>query len=274
MNPPEQDAGPSLAAAREARGLTHAQAAEQLRIATALIAAMEEGRYQDLGPAVFARGHLRKYATLLGLPAEGLLADYDASNARVGESSLIPPASAHTPVRTGKRADRRWLVWLLAALLVVVAAGAGGWLWKTRFAPRPAAPVPLPAPIEEPAPAVGEPAQQPPAAGQPGSTTGQEPKPAATTGGLKLEFSRPCWLEVYDARGERLAYELAEPGAELSVGGQPPWRVVLGDAGAAHVSVHGQPVPIPGKLVARRAATLSIGLDGSIGPAAIVASRD
>ena len=41
--------GAALAAAREARGLTAAQAAEQLRLTQDAILAMEEGRYQALG---------------------------------------------------------------------------------------------------------------------------------------------------------------------------------------------------------------------------------
>ena len=86
MSDAAQAGGSRLAAARVARGLVPAQVAQQLRITPEIVLAMEEGRYADLGPAVFARGHLRKYAALLGVPAEEVLADYDGSPSRAGEA--------------------------------------------------------------------------------------------------------------------------------------------------------------------------------------------
>jgi len=278
-DPAARPVSATLAAARESRGLSVAQVAEQLRLTPEVILAMEEGRYQVLGPPVFARGHLRKYASLLGQPADELLRDYDASSSRVVESSLIPPASAHTHVESEHRRRWRWQPWLIVVAAAVIAT-AGWWFWQGRSA-TPPAPQPESAPATEqlgapapgspgapqpdvPGPAVppeaapaGEPAAEP-AMQQTGSTETQEP------GGLMLAFSGPCWLEVYDAGGARLAFELVEAGEYRSFRGPAPWRVVLGNAPAVSAQLDGRPVSIPAGLLMRNAATVSIAASGTV----------
>jgi cytoskeleton protein RodZ len=283
-------AGATLAAARTARGLSPAQAAEQMRLTAEVVVAMEEGRYEALGPTVFARGHLRKYANLLGVPADGVLAAYDASSSRAAESTLIPPASAHTPVGSHRVPDLPWLV-LLAAVVVLGAAAAGGWwLWQSRStggdaqAEQTAVPASTsqPASGEVPAaqdqqddyvppaiPAYGEPLPEEevvPAAG-PESATPVEPPAPATSGNLIIEFTGPCWLEVYDAAGERLAFELVVAGDSRTFGGPAPWRVLLGNVGAARVSIDGSVVQIPPSLRVRDAALVSVSGRGDVAPA-------
>ena len=274
-DPAARPVSATLAAARESRGLSVAQVAEQLRLTPEVILAMEEGRYQVLGPPVFARGHLRKYASLLGQPADELLRDYDASSSRVVESSLIPPASAHTHVESEHRRRWRWQPWLIVVAAAVIAT-AGWWFWQGRSATPPApqsesapateqfeapasdspgAPqpdVPGPAVLPEAAPA-GEPATE-----QTGSTTTQAP------GGLMLAFSGPCWLEVYDAGGARLAFELVEAGEYRSFRGPAPWRVVLGNAPVVSAQLDGRPVSIPAGLLIHNTATVSIAASGTV----------
>ncbi|MBS1199861.1 MAG: hypothetical protein H6R27_539 [Proteobacteria bacterium] len=255
--------GAALAAAREARGLSHAQAAEQMRLTAEAVVAMEEGRFEALGPSVFARGHLRKYANLLGVPADTVLAAYDGSASRSAESTLIPPASAHTPVRSHRVPELPWQALLVAAVVLVAAAATGWWLWQSRSATgeapagqaaEPAAtsqPVPAEVPavpeaqpdvvqdvVPPAAPADGEPrdeAATAPEAAEEAAPTVAPPGPA-TSGNLTIEFSGPCWLEVYDAAGERLAFELAMPGDSRAFDGPPPWRVVLGNVAAVRDS--------------------------------------
>jgi cytoskeleton protein RodZ len=254
-----QAGGSRLAAARAARGLAPAQVAQQLRITPEMVLAMEEGRYADLGPAVFARGHLRKYAALLGVPAEEVLADYDASPARAGESTLIPPASAHTPVgrRGGPRMTRA--AGLVAGIaLLVVLAGAGWWYWQSRVVPDASPAVPA-AEVDPAGPEAAVPEEAYPEGGMPAVTT--------AGGRLVLEFEGPCWLEVYDAEGRRLAFELAEPGAAFAFDGPAPWRVVLGNADTARLTLDGNVLDIPASMRVREAALVTIADDGTVAPA-------
>lgn len=261
------EAGASrLAAARAARGLAPAQVAQQLRITPGAVLAMEEGRYSDLGPAVFARGHLRKYAALLGVPAEEVLADYDSSPSRAGESTLIPPASAHTPVgRRGVPRAARAAGLVAGLVLLLAVAATGWWYWQSRTAPVAA---------EEPPAVAGTDAD--PGTGIPlpeaadAAEAAQEytvPAVTAADGRLALEFSGPCWLEVYDAEGRRLAFQLAEPGAVFAFDGPAPWRVVLGNADTARVALDGNVLDIPASMRVREAALVTIAGDGTVAPA-------
>jgi cytoskeleton protein RodZ len=113
--------GARLRTAREARGLSIEEVADRLRLNEALVLAMEEDRFGLLGAPVFARGHLRNYAALVGAPEGEVLDAFDVGD--VPEPTFLP-ALERTPV-TPSRA--RWL-WV-AALLVLVAAAAGGALW-------------------------------------------------------------------------------------------------------------------------------------------------
>lgn len=67
---PEAGPGAWLAAAREQAGLSLMQAADQLHLDVSAVKALEAGRFEVLGAAVYARGHLRRYAELLGLPPQ------------------------------------------------------------------------------------------------------------------------------------------------------------------------------------------------------------
>lgn len=152
--------GRRLRMAREARGLSEAQAADLMRLSPTIVAAIEGDRYAELGAPVFARGHLRRYAALLGLPADEMIDGYDRSQAGPAVPTLIPPASAHTPVRaaSGRRGVPAGLRYLLLAVLVGVLLATSWWLWNRRapvesadgeavplLAPEP----PLAAPFEE-----------------------------------------------------------------------------------------------------------------------------
>ena len=145
--------GPRLRRGRESRGWTAQQAAEQMRLPVAVVEALEAERYADLGAPAFARGHLRRYATLLDLPVGPLLDAYDRSHAGPAVPSLIPQASANTPVRaSGERLRLPAAALYGLGAVALVAAGAAGWWWWTQRG----RPVEAPAP-EGPGPALEAP---------------------------------------------------------------------------------------------------------------------
>jgi cytoskeleton protein RodZ len=119
------DPGTRLAAAREHAGMTLAEAAERLRLDVATVQALETGRFNTLGAAVFVRGHLRHYAELLGLPVEEIEAAYAASSARLAplpdlrRTTTLPGNSASRGVALPPRAA------LIGAIVLVLAA----WVW-------------------------------------------------------------------------------------------------------------------------------------------------
>ncbi|WP_440997302.1 RodZ domain-containing protein [Arhodomonas sp. SL1] len=70
-----------------------------------------------------------------------------------------------------------------------------------------------------------------PAVGGPGET-------------LEFRFSGESWMEVTDARGERLLFGLIQGGESHSVAGEPPFRIVIGDVQAVTLRYDGNPVAL------------------------------
>ncbi len=96
------------------------QAAERLHVDAAVIEALESGRFAALGAPVFVRGHLRRYAELLGEPDSPLQARYAAL-----QEASIPPDLTQVPtsiVPVLPSSTRRWPLVLLASLLVLAIA--------------------------------------------------------------------------------------------------------------------------------------------------------
>ena len=81
---------------------------------------------------------------------------------------------------------------------------------------------------------------------------------------LKLELTNDSWVEVYDARGERLFYDVAGAGSVQSVSGRGPLRVVLGNATGVTVEVDGQGRQIPANAVDGEGASFVVNRSGSI----------
>jgi cytoskeleton protein RodZ len=117
--------GARLRVAREAKGLTIEAAAERLRLNAALVLAMEEDRLALLGAPVFARGHLRSYASLLGLPEDEVLDSFGSGE--VPEPSFLPAMDLRPRVRD----HARW-AWPIAAVLLAIAVVAAFWWWSAR----------------------------------------------------------------------------------------------------------------------------------------------
>ncbi len=111
--------GETLRSARERMGLGVVQAAERLHVDAEVIDALETGRFKALGAPVFVRGHLRRYAELLGGPGGPLQQRYAATT----EASLSPDLTQvpYRPTPVVPTNPRRWPLVMLAIMLVVAA---------------------------------------------------------------------------------------------------------------------------------------------------------
>ena len=112
-----------LRAERERRGYSVQYAAEDLHLDVWVIEALEANRFEALGAPVYAKGHLRKYATLLGLSPATVLERYEALSGTPLEPTPIPAAIA-APVPQ-RRSMPKAPLWIAAA--IAVAAGVA-WL--------------------------------------------------------------------------------------------------------------------------------------------------
>jgi cytoskeleton protein RodZ len=131
-----QALGLKLKAERERRGVSAQKMADDMHLDGWVIEALEAGDYQRIGPAVYAKGHLRKYASLLGVSAvDGSAADAKLPAATTAVQVIRPdrPAPTHLPGRA-----------LAGAAVAAVLVGGVVWLRPWHAASSPKAP-PVPA---------------------------------------------------------------------------------------------------------------------------------
>lgn len=122
--PPPLEIGKRLSAAREQRNLTLENVASMLHVDVAVLKNLESDNFEALGAAVYVRGHLRKYAAILGLPAEELLAAYQAQAVEVDVTPIVSEGMAMSRRRRGRGL---WL--LLAVLALALVIGMAAWWW-------------------------------------------------------------------------------------------------------------------------------------------------
>jgi cytoskeleton protein RodZ len=108
----ELNLGVKLRYAREAQSLSLDDIAAELKISPEALLALEECRFDAVGPPVFAKGYLKQYASLLGLDARDIIADYERAAGNQGID--ISPSKA-----IKLRDDRQIVVWIVAAVMLV-----------------------------------------------------------------------------------------------------------------------------------------------------------
>jgi cytoskeleton protein RodZ len=118
--------GGQLAAARLRKGISLQQVSEHLRLSIEAIEALEADLHDDLGPQVYVRGHLRRYADFLG---ETLAQPHDAAADLSHDHELGGQRSFMSPlvrVRTGRGPQlslQRALLIAVAVLAVLITVG-------------------------------------------------------------------------------------------------------------------------------------------------------
>ena len=85
-----------------------------------------------------------------------------------------------------------------------------------------------------------------------------QPTPGVPQVDLDLAFTGDCWTEVSDGAGRRLYYGLGQEGRAVTISGDAPLGVILGDAANVDLTVNGMPYPIPQAAIRGRLARLSI----------------
>jgi cytoskeleton protein RodZ len=119
--------GETLRTARERLGLGLGQAAERLHVDVQVIEALERGSFATLGAPVFVRGHLRRYAELLGEDDAPLQARYAST-----QEASIPPDLTRLPTSGTPQAPAPAARWPLVLAAVLLVLGAVIW-WAMRM---------------------------------------------------------------------------------------------------------------------------------------------
>ena len=243
--------GQRLRERRETAGLSIEAAAAKLYCDASIITALEADRFDELGAPVFAQGHLRRYAELVGAPVTELLAEWAQRGARVAVPDLTRIPRAPSPALDREVWGRR-LGALAGAVVIAVAAW---WILQGGAVQTPPA-APAEARVAEVPAAASPTGASPVAATAPSSTP---PASAATARlALSIEVRENCWTEVYDADGRKLYFDTLRAGNRAAVTGAAPLRVLLGRADRASLTIDGRPVAIPTTLIRNTTAYFSV----------------
>jgi cytoskeleton protein RodZ len=133
MSDPSESLGGRLKAERERKGFSAQKAADQLHLDAWVIEALESGDYARIGPSVYGKGHLKRYAGLLGLPPDEIIGAYEnrpAAPEELAQAPALRMLAAETPDRAPPWAT------VAAVAAVVVAVAAAGVMWWRPWQPR------------------------------------------------------------------------------------------------------------------------------------------
>jgi cytoskeleton protein RodZ len=277
--------GARLRREREVRGLTQQQAADTLNLEPAIVTSLEANNFAALGAPVFVKGHLRRYAALLGLAEDEIISAYERSKLQVQEPTLVPKSRLEMAPSRGRT---RWpwvmggaVSFLLAAALIAYLS-ENGLPWVDGADDPSSLPAPVAAPAIDARPATANaPAAAPvsgvtadgpsnavsPATGTPAAANDPAgPAPALQPGqvSLQLRFSADSWVEVFDGAGRAVIYDLGKAGSERTVTGTAPLSVTIGNVGAVAVAINGRAVAVPPRAPGELLARFSIGPDGAL----------
>ncbi len=234
--------GPRLRAERERRGLSAQKAADELHLDGWVIDALEAEDYERVGPAVYAKGHLKRYAALLGMPAAEIMAGYES---RSQAPKTPPPATVRLRTDTPAVSNLPWpqILGSLAVLLLVL--GVLWWKpWHQRGAVAPVTAAPAAAaassaavndgateaagPVTAATPpstsAVAAPAAA--LAAAPGAPAEGDAVAGAGRARLRLSFSADSWVDIHDAIGRRTFAGKGRANTVRTVAGPAPLRVL------------------------------------------------
>ncbi|NNF15508.1 MAG: helix-turn-helix domain-containing protein [Gammaproteobacteria bacterium] len=277
--------GATLRKAREARETSIQDVADELHLDSWMLEALERNDFAALGAPVFAKGHLRQYAKVLGVDQDDLMVAYY----NVCGPREQPPLLADSTLRAEGRAEQSfsWLWPMLIALVVISAIGVSIYLWMQPTA-QPASisgevtqfDVPLTeteavptgeAKIETPPPAVVEEPQQ--VTGDtveslliPAVPDTEEAGLADSAAGsivsnnlmITMRFRGESWVEVYDAKRQKLLYGLVDAATVKYLSGPPPVSVFIGSQNDVSIEVNGEAFAVPRQAIKGKTARFQI----------------
>jgi cytoskeleton protein RodZ len=254
--------GTRLRAAREALGASVDEVAHDLHLERDVILSLESEDYESLGAPVFVRGYMRSYARLMNLPEDEVVVAVEAQEPEPEEFRTL---SARTEVKPGASMTN-FVLWMLLA--IVALAGVVYLLLGDEQAPVSAtdkgefvAPAPVAAPVVPEPPAQDEVVAETVSSEESAESESEfevteaaavpkpepEPKPVVVEPvlvQLTLSFAQECWVEISDTQN-RLLYGLEKPDTTVTIEGQPPFRLFIGNVQGFSMKLNGKDFTVP-----------------------------
>lgn len=267
-----ESVGVELQRAREERGLSTSDVAQQLKFAPRQIEALEQERFELLPGGTFVRGMLRSYARLLKLDAEPMI-ERIASRFEAPDANNLA-ARYSQPVPFSDNTRRATFIYLGLSLGVLALGGGFAYQWyrehdasaqmasAKRAAPATAKPSAPSAPRAQPKVMEASVSVEPgktvserlptgvaaldkvPSVDKAASTAKVAKAPAGGVNRLVIHCEEEAWIEVKDANDRMLVSSLNPKGAERIVQSRGPLTLVIGNAQHVRVMHNDRPVDL------------------------------
>ncbi|MBV8638133.1 MAG: helix-turn-helix domain-containing protein [Candidatus Eremiobacteraeota bacterium] len=116
--------GERFRAAREARGLSLSDVAEQIRIRSVYLGAIEDENWTAIGAPVYTRGFLRTYARFLGLDPEEVVGEFNraTSSGSAPSTATAPAPSSISRLHEPRPRNLSPLIWIASLIAVALVA--------------------------------------------------------------------------------------------------------------------------------------------------------
>jgi cytoskeleton protein RodZ len=264
--------GERLRVARQAQGLDIAACAQGVRLPARILRKLEADDHDEIDSLVYLRGYLSKYGGWLGLPQA--MIDEEIARLKPQQPTLVSSGGiTHSRYLFDRyRTAATYLVLTAVIIVPVVWLGLKGGLDReiVHLAPLDASPVAQQgelAPSAQHATAIHAAKKADALAARKSanerpllasmapfsaldSVEADAPPPttpaAAVSGShsVSIELPASSWVEVVDADGQRLEYDLLPAGTEKTYRSTEPLEVRIGNADQAKVAIDGKPVAL------------------------------
>jgi cytoskeletal protein RodZ len=124
--------GEKLRQAREARGITLSEVAEQTRISPLYIESIENDDYRSLPGGIFNKGFVKSFARYVGVDEQEALQDYASLPANQGSQIADEPRTYRSEVLTDDRSSSSSLPTIILAV-VILGLGTVGVLFLLNY---------------------------------------------------------------------------------------------------------------------------------------------
>lgn len=238
--------GETLTSARTALGLSLDDVAAATRIRSTVIRSIEAGDFGPCGGSIYARGHLRSIAAVLGLDPAPLVAEFDRRHGPAPAPMTMPGLTRAASARVERRRPN-WTAAMAAALVVVCAAGVVHLLRSPGGRPAAVtAPQPTSTPVTSPR-LPGGPSERP--APLPSDAVALV-DPNMVTVQVRVPADK-SWVSITSSTGGQLFQGVLTAGTSQVFRDPKQLRIILGNAGAVDLVVNGRdlgPAGAPGAV--------------------------
>ena len=264
--------GQMLSEARIIKSLTQEQVAKRLNFCTTLVTAIENDDFDEKLPATFNRGYLRNYAKLVGISPEDIIASYES----LGAAEIQRTEMQSFSNTTAKQAEHSRLMWISYLIIAILFASTIMWWIQGEQDQKNKKELSQGVQkVEEP---INNAIDSTKAKNtelqstEPQSTSTQSNKTESTRENVTplqsaeivqatenntltsqsdnsnlvahavFTFSGDCWVNIYDANNERIAWGIKKSGYVMTVEGKGPFKVTLGKPELASIVFNGESI--------------------------------